>query len=197
MSAPSASRQLLLSTLLLSLTPPVTANGGYDDLLYFLLGLLVVCAVLVGLGGYAAVGLLRFVCMQPPVTLRQAMQGRQGGACACCPCHSFELARETAEQAQADRAFVTTLVTAFVVALFLMFVGMAVCGGHFYDGYSWDSSYLGALLQVMCAVTMFIVTCIILFAGCGCALCAPRPVAAGPIVAIGTIEMDPGAALMA
>jgi len=90
MSAPSASRQLLLSTLLLSLTPPVTANGGYDDLLYFLLGLLVVCAVLVGLGGYAAVGLLRFVCMQPPVTLRQAMQGRQGGACACCPCHSFD-----------------------------------------------------------------------------------------------------------
>eukprot|EP01046_Picozoa_sp_COSAG06_P015276 COSAG06_NODE_971_length_11273_cov_54.583497_14_plen_187_part_01 len=162
-----------------------TMSGGFgsDSLLFLILAILMAFCIMAGLGLYTAVGLLRFLCMSPPVTLRQAMQGRQGGltkcACCCC-CGTFEQARQTPEQVQVDRALVKWLVTLFLVALIFMFLGMAICGAgggsfHFMDQGSWQSSQFGATLQVLCAIQMFATACVTLLAGCcGCAVCSPQ-----------------------
>eukprot|EP01051_Picozoa_sp_SAG22_P010348 SAG22_NODE_926_length_6466_cov_55.877179_5_plen_178_part_00 len=85
------------------------------------------------LGMYVAVGLLRFVWMRPPVTLRQAMQGRDGSCCCarlpCVDCRqTFDLSPQTPEQVQADRTLVKVLVAVSLGALVLLqFLDYMVC----------------------------------------------------------------------
>ena len=169
-------------------------SGGYgSSLLFVILAILAAFCALAGLGLYTAVCVLRFVFMSPPVTLRQAMIGRHGRlrncACCCCCFPTFELARQTPERVRADRTLVSLLVALFLAAFVVMLLAMAICGGHFMDQGSWEpmhgGSQFGALLQVLCAITMFATACVTLLAGCcGCAMCSPQEPAGDPI------EMD-------
>lgn len=196
----TASRLAVVSALL-SLAPPAAALCDSDeacDSIRAALVAFVVSCVMGGLGLYAAVGLVRFMCMHPPVTLRQALQGRHGRACSvCCLCGSFDLARETAEQAQADKKFVTTLVTLFLAGLAFFFFGVfGICRGHSItslNGAVWEFPF-GAWLQVVGATLVWWTTSGVLFVGCcGCELCSPRPRVMLPIVTVSAIEVDPGA----